>query len=117
MEDAESIKSAIDAYMDISDTSVDELCVIVQLDFDDEALDYCIDYTLTKRSEPEEMTIDTGFSYKKLAQAWENYLDQISELHQNYREANLKHPAPEEYSSGKLGGNPAMRLRDGAGEL
>lgn len=110
------ITSTIDAYLGTEDIDENELNIIVQLDFDDESNVFSIDYALTSQKE-DPMEIDTGFSYNNLAVAWENYLDEISELHQRYEHAEIKCAHPEEYKGGKIGGNPVMSIRDANGDL
>jgi hypothetical protein len=110
------ITSTIDAYLGTEDIEETELNIIVQLDFDDESNVFSIDYALCSQKE-ETMEIDTGFSYNNLAVAWENYLDEITELHQRYEEAEIKNAHPEQYKGGKIGGNPVMSIRDADGGL
>lgn len=116
MEDAEKIKSTVDAYLETNDMKEGDLALIIQLDFDDSENEYTVDYTLTSE-EKYPMEINTGFRYGNLAQAWENFIDQITEVNQKYRESNISHPHPEEYKGGKIGGNPAMSLRDAKSEI
>ena len=63
------------------------------------------------------MNISTSFKYDSLAEALENYLDQIPEIHQEFSDAEIKAADPEEYSSGELGENLVMSIRDASGEL
>lgn len=116
MEDAENIKSTVDAYLETNNLDEENLAVIIQLDFDDLENDYTVDYTLTSQRE-DPMEINTSFRYDNLAQAWENFIDQITEVSQKYKDSNISHPHPEEYNGGKIGGNPAMSLRDAKSEI
>jgi len=113
MEHAEHIMSTIDAYLETNDLEEEELSVLMQLDFNDEYNTYRIDYTLTSHDDEAAMTIDTGFGYDSLPEAWENYLDQVGEVNQNYPSSDIKNPHPEVYKGGKIGGNPVMSIRDG----
>jgi hypothetical protein len=117
MEHADHITSTIDAYLETNELSEEELSVFMQLDFDDDNNDFRIDYTLTSHEDESAMNIDTGFWYDTLPEAWENYLDQIGEVNQNYPTANIEHPNPEEYKGGKIGGNPVMSIPDAESEI
>lgn len=108
------ITSTVDAYLERDGIEERKLGLMVQLDFDDEHNNFRIDYTLTTHEE-DPMEIDTGFVYDNLAEAWENYLDQIAEINQRYNEADIRVAHPEEYKGGKLGGNPVMSIRDADG--
>jgi hypothetical protein len=116
MEDADTIKSTVGAYLEANDLQENDLAVILQLDFDDECNDFRIDYTITSHEE-RPMEIDTGFWYDSLAEAWENYLDQIAEINQEYSEADIRNAHPGNYKGGKIGGNPVMSIPDADGSL
>ena len=75
-----------------------------------------IEYGLTGISK-DVMNIDTSFKYDTLAEVWENYLDQLPEVHHAFPEAEIKAADPEEYSAGKIGGNPVMSIPDAMGEF
>jgi hypothetical protein len=117
MEHADQITSTIDTYLETNDLEEEELSVLMQLDFDDQYNEFTIDYTLTSHDNEAAMTIHTNFGYDSLPEAWENYLDQIGEVNQNYPTANIENPHPEVYKGGKIGGNPVMSIRDGESEL
>lgn len=117
MEDAESIKSTVEAYMSTTGIDEDELYIDMQLEFDSEGNQFTIEYGLTSAVSDESMDIGTSFKYDTLAEAWENYLDQLPEVHEEFSDAEIKAADPEEYSAGKIGGNPVMSIRDASGEL
>ncbi|MFB6116682.1 MAG: hypothetical protein ABEK10_04190 [Candidatus Nanosalina sp.] len=117
MEDAESIKSTVEAYMSTAEIPEDDLYIDMQLEFDLESNNFTIEYGLTSISSDEPMNIGTSFKYDTLAEAWENYLDQLPEVHRAFPEAEIKAADPEEYAAGKVGGNPVMSIRDASGEL
>lgn len=108
------IISTIDAYLEIDGVEENDLGLLIQLDFDDDQNQFTVDYTLTTTKD-DPMEIDTGFIYENLPEAWENYLDQITEIHQKYNEAEIRNAHPEAYKGGKLGGNPVMSIRDADG--
>ena len=116
MEDAESIISTIDAYLSTTELDEEELYIDMQLEFDDQNNTFQIEYGLTGISE-DVMNITTSFKYDSLAQAWENYLDQLPEIDTRFSKAEIKAADPTEYFAGKLGGNPVMKIRDAAGEF
>jgi hypothetical protein len=111
MEVAEKIKETIDQYMSTAGISEDELYLGIQMDFDDEDNEFTIEYLLDSISE-EKMRIGTTFRYETLAEAWENYLNQLPEMHQTFPNAEIGAASPGEYSAGKLGGNPVMSIPD-----
>ena len=117
MENADIIKETIDTYRDTTELDEEELAVLMQMDYDDEENDFTIDYTITNTRDKDPMTIATGFSYDNLAEAWEEYIDQIAEIDQTFRDAEILPARPEEYRGGKIGGNPVMSIRDAEGEL
>lgn len=117
MKHADVIVETINTYLDTNKLDERDLSVIMQMDFDDSDNEFRIDYVLTSHTDDEMMTIDTGFGYDTLPEAWDNYLDQISEVHQSFQAANVVGASPELYSAGKIGGNPVMSLRDAEGEL
>lgn len=117
MEHAEMIKENIDSYMRANHLSEDELTVLFQLDFNDQENDYTIDYAVTSHEYDLDMRVDASFDYDTLAEAWDNFIDQTSELNESYQDAKVLHPDPEQYSGGKLGGNPVMSIRDAESEI
>ena len=117
MDHADIIIDTIEAYMETNRLSEEDLSIIFQMDFDDEENSFRIDYVLTSHTDKEAMTIHTGFGYDTLPEAWDNYLDQISEVYQNFQSGDVRGAPPEEYSGGKIGGNPVMSIRDALGEF
>lgn len=117
MDHANVIVDTIGAYLEANELSEDELSVILQMDFDSEDNQFRVDYVLTSNTDEEAMEIDTGFSYDTLPEAWDNYLDQISEVHQTFQDADIRGASPGQYSGGKVGGNPVMSIRDAENEL
>lgn len=116
MEDADTITSTIDAYLETNELPEKYLSVLIQLDFDDENKDFRVDYALTSHEDDTALTIDTAFRYDTLPEAWDNFLDQIGELNQTYKLARIEHPDLEEYKGGKIGGNPVMSIPDAESE-
>ena len=116
MEDADTIIDTIEAYLSTTDLEEDELYIDMQLEFDDQNNSFQVEYGLTGIS-VNAMNVTTSFDYDSLAEAWENYLDQLPEVSRRFSEAEIKAADPKEYFAGKGGGNPVMQIRDAAGEL
>lgn len=117
VENADIITDTINTYLETKEVEEDDLAVLMQMDYDDEENDFRIDYTITNSRDEDPMTIATGFSYDNLAEAWENYLDQVAEIDQTFQDAEVRAASPEDYEGGKIGGNPVMSIRDAGGEL
>jgi hypothetical protein len=107
LEDSSKLTQRIDHYLDIEDIPEEELYIDMQLELDEENDEYVLDYGVTAIEGGADTDMVWTFKYGEIGEAWENYLDQLPELYQNYPEAVIKTPRPESYEAPKGGGNPA----------
>ncbi|MFT4892324.1 MAG: hypothetical protein ACI8Z7_000091 [Candidatus Nanohaloarchaea archaeon] len=112
MDDLTRIRETIEKYAELKEISVSELYIDMQLGFDQEEQNYVIEYGIKDISVLGQDGLVPKLRYDSIEEAWQEYIEQFSEIQELFPEARKLLTHPQKYESAQLGGNPAERIVD-----